>query len=278
MAQGPWGTGTWDDAKWDSLPIFGNQATGGVGSPSVAVSAAPTSVNATGVAGTVLGANFNTLTGVLATGAVGSFSNSLNIALASVSATGAVGTIATSSNIALTGVNGTGLVGSIANGLSVGLTGVQASGLAGSESESVTVSLDGVAATGFVGSFATITKAIQLTGVQATGAVGDLTPSKPIIYIDDTHDPGPDKLKKQLKREQEKNKKRRDEIIAAYERIVEGKIPEEIIAPYVETFVTIATKQNVTLTDIQKMVSNLDKMQLIWDDHIESDDEEILLL
>jgi hypothetical protein len=26
------------------------------------------------------------------------------------------------------------------------------------------------------------------------------------------------------------------------------------------------------------MLSNLDKMQLIWDDHIESDDEEILLL
>jgi len=25
-------------------------------------------------------------------------------------------------------------------------------------------------------------------------------------------------------------------------------------------------------------LSNLDKMQLIWDDHIESDDEEILLL
>jgi len=26
------------------------------------------------------------------------------------------------------------------------------------------------------------------------------------------------------------------------------------------------------------LMSNLDKMQLIWDDHIESDDEEILLL
>jgi hypothetical protein len=217
MAQGPWGTGTWDDAQWDSLPLEGNQATGGVGSPSVAV------------------------------------------------------------NPALTGVNATGLVGAFFNNLTIGLTGVQASGLAGNETESVTVALSGVSATGAVGSFAT-NKTIQLTGVQATGAVGDLTPFKPIIYIDDTHDPGPDKLKKQLKRDQEKNKKRRDEIIAAYERIVEGKIPEEIIAPYVETFATIASKQNVTLTDIQKMLSNLDKMQLIWDDHIESDDEEILLL
>jgi hypothetical protein len=217
MAQGPWGTGTWDDAQWDSLPILGNQATGGVGSPSVAV------------------------------------------------------------NPALTGVNATGLVGAFFNSVTIGLTGVQASGLAGNETESVTVALSGVSATGSVGSFA-INKTIQLTGVQATGAVGDLTPFKPIIYIDDTHDPGPDKRKKQFKLEQEKNKKRRDEIIAAYERIVEGKIPEEIIAPYVETFATIATKQNVTLTDIQKMLSNLDKMQLIWDDHIESDDEEILLL
>jgi hypothetical protein len=217
MAQGPWGTGTWDDAQWDSLPLEGNQATGGVGSPSVAISP--------------------TLSGVSATGLVGAFSNSVTI----------------------------------------GLTGVQASGLAGNKTESVTVALSGVSATGAVGSFGT-SKTIQLTGVQATGAVGNLTALKPIIYIDDTHDPGPDKRKKQHKLEQEKNKKRRDEIIAAYERIVEGKIPEEIIAPYVETFATIATKQNVTLTDIQKMLSNLDKMQLIWDDHIESDDEEILLL
>jgi hypothetical protein len=217
MAQGPWGTGTWDDAQWDSLPIFGNEATGGVGSPSVAV------------------------------------------------------------NPALTGVNATGLAGAFSNNVTIGLIGVQASGLAGTETESITVGLSGVEATGSVGSFG-INKTIQLTGVQATGAVGTLTAFKPIIYIDDTHDPGPDKRKKQHKLEQEKNKKRRDEIVAAYERIVEGKIPEEIIAPYVETFATIATKQNVTLTDIQKMVSNLDKMQLIWDDHIESDDEEILLL
>jgi hypothetical protein len=239
MAQGPWGTGTWDDAQWDSLPILGNQATGGVGSPSIAVSAALTGVQATGAVGDVLEENLATLTGVSATGAVGSF----------------------------------------ANNVSIELIGVQASGLAGDESESISVTLNGVSATGAVGNVAySVPIIVQLTGVQATGAVGNVTPPVPVIIIDDSHDPGPDKLKKQFKREQEKNKKRRDEIIAAYERIVEGKIPEEIIAPYVETFATIATKQNVTLTDIQKMVSNLDKMQLIWDDHIESDDEEILLL
>jgi len=239
MAQGPWGTGTWDDAQWDSLPLTGNQATGGVGSPSVAVSAALTGVQATGAAGTLADAIANAITGVSATGSVGS----------------------------------------VANNISIELTGVQASGLAGNESESITVTLNGVSATGAVGNVTyTIPIIVQLTGVQAVGSVGNVTPPIPVIYLDDTHDPGPDKLKKQLKREQEKNKKRRDEIIAAYERIVEGKIPEEIIAPYVETFATIATKQNVTLTDIQKMVSNLDKMQLIWDDHIESDDEEILLL
>jgi len=259
MAQGPWGTGTWDDARWDSLPLFGNQATGGVGSPSVAVSAELTGVQATGAVGNVLGEKSHTLTGVAATGAVGF----------------------------------------VANNLSIGLTGVQASGLAGNESESITIALDGVSGVGFVGSIvpngglgisgvtatsavgdvvASIATVVQLTGVQATGLVGNVTAPPPVIYLDDRHDPGPDKFKKQLKREQEKNKKRRDEIIAAYERIVEGKIPEEIIAPYVKTFATIATKQNVTMTDIQKMVSNLDKMQLIWDDHIESDDEEILLL
>jgi len=259
MAQGPWGTGTWDDAQWDSLPILGNEATGGVGSPSVAVSATPTGVQATGAAGTVLGEKSHTLTGVSATGAVGSVANSVSIEL--------------------TGVQATGLAGNESESVTVGLNGVSATGSVGSVATNGSLSINGVSATGSVGDVvAIIEKVVQLTGVQAVGSVGNVTPSVPVIFIDDTHDPGPDKLKKQLKREQEKNKKRRDEIVAAYERIVEGKIPEEIIAPYVETFATIATKQNVTLTDIQKMVSNLDKMQLIWDDHIESDDEEILLL
>jgi hypothetical protein len=259
MAQGPWGTGTWDDAKWDSLPILGNQATGGVGSPSVAVNAALTGVQATGAAGTLADAIVATVTGVNATSSVGSVANNITIGL--------------------TGVQGSGLAGNESESITVGLSGVSVTGSVGSPVSNGELALNGVLATGAVGSvIAVVTTNVQLTGVQATGSVGNVTPPIPVIYLDDTHDPGPDKLKKQLKREQEKNKKRKDEIIAAYERIVEGKIPEEIIAPYVKTFATIATKQNVTLTDIQKMVSNLDKMQLIWDDHIESDDEEILLL
>jgi hypothetical protein len=238
---------------------LGNQATGGVGSPSVAVSAALTGVQATGAAGTLADAIATAITGVSATSAVGSVSNNISIGL--------------------TGVQASGLAGNESESITVGLSGVSVTGSVGSPVSSGTLALNGVSATGAVGDVvAVVTTIVQLTGVQAVGSVGNVTPPIPVIYLDDTHDPGPDKLKKQLKREQEKNKKRRDEIIAAYERIVEGKIPEEIIAPYVETFATIATKQNVTLTDIQKMVSNLDKMQLIWDDHIESDDEEILLL
>jgi hypothetical protein len=259
MAQGPWGTGTWDDARWDSLPLTGNQATGGVGSPSVAVSAALTGVQATGAAGIGLDADFAELTSVIATGLVGSVAKNLSIGLSGVQASGLAGNEAESIAVALNGVSATGSVGSVTPSGSQGINGVSATGAVGDV-------------------IATFPIVVQLTGVQATGAVGNVTPPIPVIYLDDTHDPGPDKLKKQLKREQEKNKKRRDEIVAAYERIVEGKIPEEIIAPYVETFATIATKQNVTLTDIDKMVSNLDKMQLIWDDYIESDDEEILLL
>jgi hypothetical protein len=259
MAQGPWGTGTWGDAQWDSLPLTGNQATGGVGSPSVAVSAALTGVSATGAAGTVVDAISATLTGV--------------------AATSAVGTVANNVSVGLTGVQASGLAGNEAESIAVALSGVSATGSVGSFTPNGSLAINGVTATGAVGNVvASIATVVQLTGVQATGSVGNVTPPIPVIYLDDTHDPGPDKLKKQLKREQEKNKKRRDEIIAAYERIVEGKIPEEIIAPYVETFATIATKQNVTLTDIEKMLFNLDKMQLIWDDHIESDDEEILLL
>jgi hypothetical protein len=238
---------------------LGNQATGGVGSPSVAVSAA--------------------LTGVTATGAVGDVLDGISATLTGVSATSAVGTVANNVSVGLIGVQASGLAGNEAESIAVALSGVSVTGSVGSFTPSGALGINGVSASGAVGNVvATFPIVVQLTGVQATGAVGNVTPPIPVIYLDDTHDPGPDKLKKQLKREQEKNKKRRDEIIAAYERIVEGKIPEEIIAPYVETFATIKTKQNVTLIDIDKMMSNLDKMQLIWDDHIESDDEEILLL
>lgn len=257
MSKGAWGTGTWDDAQWDSLPIFGNEATGGVGSPSVSVSQTLTGVSATGAAGINVDADFSELTSVVATASVGVVESVISIGLTGVQAQGLAGSETESVNILLNGVVAVGLAGVISESLTIGITGVSAAGSVGNVGTNSQPSLIGVAAIGLVG---------VITAVNPN----------PIIFVVDTHDGG--KSKKERDAERERNKKRRDEIIASYERIVEGKIPQEIIEPYVETFIAIKTQQNISNDDINRLMQNLDTMQEIWNDHIESDDIEVLLL
>jgi len=204
MAQGPWDTGTWNDALWDSLPITGNAATGSPGSVGV-------------------GARTVALTGVQATGQVGTESDSLTIALTGVSATGQVGT----------------------------------------------VSHGGV-------SFA-------LTGVEATGAVGNViyVPA-PIIIVDDTHDGNyHKKLKKRFDEDNQRLKQKRKDIIAAYERIVEGKpaLAKQLIAGFeVKDKNTNNRGQLTPSIDFDKFLKDLDRVDRLWNEYLEMEDEDLMVL
>ncbi len=100
----------------------------------------------------------------------------------------------------------------------------------------------------------------------------------PTIIDLDTHDG--DKLRDRFKREAEQREEKRRELIAVYERIVEGKedVPE-IVEPLREHGIT--SKAEIltgTTFDYDAIISQLHAAQQVWDKHIEADDEDVLLL
>ena len=101
----------------------------------------------------------------------------------------------------------------------------------------------------------------------------------PIIIDVDTHDGGRRKKEEEEHRKKEaaKVKARRDEVLALYERIVEGKpeIAEEIAQPFV---ITQATIQTPAVIDYDAMLASFDRVEQIYNTYIEMDDEDVLLL
>ena len=239
MAQGAWDTGTWDAALWDSLPVTGNSSTGSPGS--------------VGVAATV------PLTGN--------------------AATGAAGTVTATATIPITGTGATTAVGTVGATVTISLSGVQATGQVGSEGEATTVPVTGNAATGAAGTVGLVIT-ISLSGNDATGSVGTVTPSAPppIVIIDDTHDGR--RFKEQLERERKLRAKKKQAILDAFERIVEGRpeIAEEIAAPYVVTRPKAKSAPTGPTINYDALFADLDRVQRIWDTHLELDDEDVLTL
>ena len=245
MTQGGWDVGTWDDALWDSLPITGNAATGSPGSVGV---------------------------------------GTRTVALTGVGTTGAVGTVVPSDALAVTGNAATGAVGTATAALTIALTGVSATGYVGSEGEAVTVALTGASATGEVGTVTRGETSIAIDGVQATGAVGDVTfVPQPIIIGDDTHDGDYIKRRKKLFDEEiQRVARRREDIIAAYERIVEGKpeIAKELVSGFEVKAKTSKSKKEVLRqrVDFDKFVKDLDRVERLWNLYLEIEDEDLLVL
>ena len=99
-----------------------------------------------------------------------------------------------------------------------------------------------------------------------------------VIVEMDMHDGGKRKKEEDAyrKAEADKAKARRDEVLALFEQIVEGKprIAEEIAEP----FVIEATSQAPAVIDYDAMLADLDRVNRIYNEHIEMDDEDVLLL
>jgi len=93
------------------------------------------------------------------------------------------------------------------------------------------------------------------------------------VLIYDFHDGGKRKKQEEAERKRlaAKNKAKRDEIIALFEQIVEGKprIAEEIVAPFLN--------QKLNSIDFDSMMQNYAKVQQIYDTLIEIDDEDVLI-
>jgi len=187
-------------------------------------------------------------------------------------------------SLPITGNAATGSPGSVGVGArTVALTGVEATGAVGDVFETDADPLVGNAATGEVGNIGYGGVTIALTGVEATGTAGNViyVPA-PIIIVDDTHDGDyHKKLKKQFDKENQRLKRKRDDVIAAYERIVEGKpdLAKELTAGF-EVKAKSSKKADKSLPniDFDKLINNLDRTERLWNEYLEMEDEDLMVL
>ena len=112
-----------------------------------------------------------------------------------------------------------------------------------------------------------------MNGGWDTGTWDDATWDYVTPLIDVGHDG--DYLKKKFAKEVADAARRKAEIVYAFERIVEGR-PEaaaEIAEPFTET-----RAATLPAIDYDRMLADLDRVQRIWDLHLELDDEDVLAL
>lgn len=199
-------------------------------------------------------------------------------------ATGSPGSVGVGARtVALTGVQATGAAGTVTPSITIALTGVQATGQVGTEGESLTIALTGVEATGQVGTVSHGGISFALTGVEATGTAGNViyVPA-PIIVVDDTHDGDyHKKLKKRFDKENQRLKRKRDDVIAAYERIVEGKpgLAKELTAGFeVKAKSSKSTGKSLPNIDFDKLINDLDRTEQLWNEYLEMEDEDLMVL
>ena len=87
--------------------------------------------------------------------------------------------------------------------------------------------------------------------------------------------------KKRFKKEIDRRFKNKNEIIRAFERIIEGKpdVVEEIITPFLtEPFTFVETLSTTSNIDYDKLLLDIDRVERIWQHFIELDDEDVLTL
>ena len=178
-------------------------------------------------------------------------------------------------SLPVTGNSATGSPGNVGTTVTIALSGVQATGQVGSEGEATTVPVTGAEATGAAGTVGLVIT-VSLSGTEATGTAGNVNVvPQPVIVIDDTHDGR--RFKEQLERERKLREKKKQAILDAFERIVEGRpeIAEEIAAPYV---VIKPKAKSAPTINYDALFADLDRVQRIWDTHLEMDDEDVLTL
>lgn len=97
----------------------------------------------------------------------------------------------------------------------------------------------------------------------------------PIVDFD-THDG--DRQRRRFARDRDERKRRRKDIIEAFEVLVEGNAP--IVEEIVEEFTVAKAKTSVERPriDYDKLLRDIDMVERLWNAYIDMDDEEILLL
>lgn len=114
-------------------------------------------------------------------------------------------------------------------------------------------------------------------------AVAEVTapPPPPPVVLVDGHDGGKNKRKQPRYDEDAKRRElRRKEVISIYEELVEGRprVVAEIVAPFVETPVPAYAIPAVEQIDFDALLADVERLQALYREMQEKDDEEVLLL
>mgnify|MGYP006283670889 FL=1 len=109
-------------------------------------------------------------------------------------------------------------------------------------------------------------------------ATTGVVPPPPVILVD-THD-GDKRKHRRFDEEAQKRAKRRQEVIAAYEELVEGKprVAQEIISPFVEVDLTQPDGIPVAQINFDALLADVARIDRLYRELQEMDDEEALLL
>lgn len=99
----------------------------------------------------------------------------------------------------------------------------------------------------------------------------------PPIVVVDTHD-GDVRRRKRVRQEVEERESRRQQIIAAYEHLVEGKplVAESIVEEF--KVAEPVSERLEARVDWDRLLNNLDAVERLYAAYLEMDDEDVLLL
>ena len=111
-----------------------------------------------------------------------------------------------------------------------------------------------------------------LTLLQSQGA-----PPPPPIVVIDTHD-GDKRRRRRVKQEVEARELRRQQIIEAYEHLVEGKplVAEQIVEEF--KAVEPVSERIEARVDWDRLLANIDAVERLYAAYLDMDDEDVLLL
>lgn len=96
------------------------------------------------------------------------------------------------------------------------------------------------------------------------------------VMLFDGHDGDKGKRKRRWDEESEARNRRRAEIQDVFERVVEGKrdVAATIVAPYIQ----ISPKSDTIRVDYDRLLADIDRVERLYREYQELDDEEVLLL
>ena len=101
--------------------------------------------------------------------------------------------------------------------------------------------------------------------------------SAPPVVVVDTHD-GDVRRRKRVRQEVEERESRRQQIIAAYEHLVEGKplVAESIVEEF--KVAEPVSERIEARVDWDRLLANIDAVERLYAAYLDMDDEDVLLL